>query len=163
MFLSRLLTPAEQNYRATELEVSCIVWAVRKLRHMIEAAPEDLLLVAYTNHIATTNLAVSLSTVSPDRLNKRLVQASPYLQQFRILIHHRAGRTNCVAGAQSRLPAKSPTAPDKEDDLDALAAWTDDLSDDTYAFMLSTVEMNFASSNLVDSSMGRFHTLYCDH
>lgn len=42
MFLSRLLTPAEKHYWATELEVSCILWVVRKIRHMIEAAPEGL-------------------------------------------------------------------------------------------------------------------------
>ncbi|KAJ5411116.1 uncharacterized protein N7487_005475 [Penicillium crustosum] len=42
MFLSRLLTPAEKHYWETELEVSCIVWVVRKIRHMIEAALENL-------------------------------------------------------------------------------------------------------------------------
>ncbi|KAJ6096625.1 hypothetical protein N7486_007371 [Penicillium sp. IBT 16267x] len=47
LFLSRLLTDAEKDYWATELEVSCIVWAIRKLRRMIEAAPEDLTPVVY--------------------------------------------------------------------------------------------------------------------
>ncbi|OQE87642.1 hypothetical protein PENNAL_c0019G11277 [Penicillium nalgiovense] len=37
MFPSRLLTPVKKHYWTTELEVSCIVWVVRKIRHMIEA------------------------------------------------------------------------------------------------------------------------------
>lgn len=48
---SCILTPAEKHYWATELEVSCIVWVVRKIRHMIEAVPEDLTPVAYTDHM----------------------------------------------------------------------------------------------------------------
>ncbi|KAJ5252623.1 hypothetical protein N7489_003033 [Penicillium chrysogenum] len=71
MFLSRVLTPAEKHYWATELEISCLVWVVRKIRHMVEAAPDDLTPVAYTDHIATINLATSLSSASPDRLNLR--------------------------------------------------------------------------------------------
>ncbi|KAJ5926427.1 hypothetical protein N7516_008200 [Penicillium verrucosum] len=39
--IDSLLTPAEKHW-ATELEVSCIVWVVRKIHHMIEAAPEHL-------------------------------------------------------------------------------------------------------------------------
>ncbi|CAP85697.1 hypothetical protein EN45_058060 [Penicillium chrysogenum] len=75
------LTPAEKHYWATELEISCLVWVVRKIRHMVEAAPDDLTPVAYTDHIATINLATSLSSASPDRMNLRLVRASQYLQQ----------------------------------------------------------------------------------
>ncbi|KAJ5435515.1 hypothetical protein N7445_006400 [Penicillium cf. griseofulvum] len=56
MFLSRLLTPAEKHYWATELEVFCIVWVVRKIRHMIEAAPEGLTPIAYTDHIAKVQI-----------------------------------------------------------------------------------------------------------
>lgn len=79
MFLSRLLTPTEKHYWAIELEVSCLVWVVRKIRQMIEAAPDDLTPMAYTDHIATINLATSLSSASPDRINLRLVRASQYL------------------------------------------------------------------------------------
>lgn len=99
MFLSHLLTPAEKHYRATEFEVSCIVWVVHGIRHMIEAAPENLTPVAYTDHIAMINLATSLSSTSPDRMNLRLVRASQYLQQFRLLVYHKAGKLNCVADA----------------------------------------------------------------
>jgi hypothetical protein len=58
-----------------ELEVSCIVWVVRKIRHMIEA-PDNLTPVAYTDDIATIHLATTLSSASPGRMNLRLVRAS---------------------------------------------------------------------------------------
>lgn len=58
---SGLLTPAEKHYWATELEVSCIIRVVRKIRNMIEAAPEGFTLVTCTDHIATINLTISLS------------------------------------------------------------------------------------------------------
>jgi hypothetical protein len=55
-------------------------------------APDDLTPIAYTDHIATINLATSLSSASPDRMNLRLVRASQYLQQFRLLVYHKAGK-----------------------------------------------------------------------
>ncbi|KAJ5167688.1 uncharacterized protein N7482_003282 [Penicillium canariense] len=49
---------------------------VRKTRYIIEAVPDDLILVIYTNYIATINLATSLLSASLDRLNLRLVRIS---------------------------------------------------------------------------------------
>jgi hypothetical protein len=57
LFLSRLLSAAENNYWPTELEVSCLVWTIRKLRHMIEAAPHDKPAVIYTDHSSTIGIA----------------------------------------------------------------------------------------------------------
>jgi dUTPase len=154
MFLSRLLTPAEKHYWSTELEVSCIVWVVRKIRHMIEAAPDDLTPVAYTDHIATINLATSLSSSSPDRMNLRLVRASQYLQQYRLLVYHKAGKLNCIADALSRLAAVDKAEPREDDDLDALhvtiasdlqlpgTATTWDVPDDAYAFLTSCIQLS---------------------
>ncbi|OQD67322.1 hypothetical protein PENDEC_c039G03438 [Penicillium decumbens] len=158
LFLSRLLTPAEKSYWPTELEVSCIVWAIRKARHMIEAAPEDLTPIAYTDHIATINLATSHTTASPDRLNLRLVRASQYIQQFRIKIHHRSGRSNLIAHALSRLPSKAPTQPKPDDDLDALAV---DVLDTSYVFLTSAVEMSpaFRQKLLQGSSLKCYNGL----
>ena len=38
MFLSRLLSDAETRYWPTELEIAGLVWVIKKVRHMIEAA-----------------------------------------------------------------------------------------------------------------------------
>ncbi|KAJ5232494.1 hypothetical protein N7468_005450 [Penicillium chermesinum] len=123
MFLSRLLSTAEKNYWPTELEVSCLVWTLRKARHLFEAAPADLPPVIYTDHSGTVTIATSssLKSANSDNLNLRLVRASQFIQQFRVLIHHRPGVGNKVADALSRLPSSKPTKPRADEgDLDSL-------------------------------------------
>ncbi|KAJ5845048.1 hypothetical protein N7534_008717 [Penicillium rubens] len=139
---------------ATELEISCLVWVVRKIRQMIEAAPDNLTPIAYTDHIATINLATSLSSVSPDRMNLRLVRVSQYLQQFRFLVYHKAGKLNNIADALPRLPAVDKAQPREDDDLDALhvdsasdltlpgSTPTWDVPDEAYAFLTSCVQLS---------------------
>ena len=105
MFLSRALKlPVEANYWITELEVACCVWAVRKLRHLIESGISTTI---FTDHSATTAIArqTSLETVSIDKLNLRLVRASEYLSQFTITYVHHPGKYMYVADALSRLSA----------------------------------------------------------
>ncbi|KAJ5399626.1 hypothetical protein N7465_010115 [Penicillium sp. CMV-2018d] len=118
MFLNRLLTPAEKNYWATELEVSCITWTIKKVRHLIETAKKPV--IFYTDHSATIAVATSLKTSSTERLNLRLVRASMYMQQFPIKVFHRPRKTSRIADALSRLPSVSPTLPKQDDDLEAL-------------------------------------------
>ena len=55
LFLLRTLTPAESRYWPTELGVACLVWAIRKTRHMVEAS--DLPTVVYTDHAASVAIA----------------------------------------------------------------------------------------------------------
>jgi hypothetical protein len=131
-----------------------LVWVVRKIRQMIEAAPDNLTPIAYTDHIATINLATSLSSVSPDRMNLRLVRVSQYLQQFRFLVYHKAGKLNNIADALPRLPAVDKAQPREDDDLDALhvdsasdltlpgSTPTWDVPDEAYAFLTSCVQLS---------------------
>ncbi|KAJ5110022.1 hypothetical protein N7532_002667 [Penicillium argentinense] len=131
LFLSRCLSRAESNYWPTELEVACLVWVLRKVRHLVQAAPVDLPVIIYTDHSGTTAIAdsASLRSVASDRLNLRLVRASQYIQQFRVKVFHPPGVTNKVADALSRLPSTDPTLADEDqDDLDALCV-TPDQSD----------------------------------
>ncbi|KAJ5090186.1 hypothetical protein N7532_008870 [Penicillium argentinense] len=123
LFLSRDLSAAERNYWPTELEVACLVWVLRKIRHMVQAAPPHLPVVIYTDHSSTTPIAQSspLRSVASDRLNLRLVRASQYIQQYRLRVFHRPGATNQVVDALSRLPTKQHEA-GQSDDLDALLA-----------------------------------------
>ena len=139
MFLSRLLTTAEKNYWATELEVSCITWTIRKVRHHIEAS--KIPVIFYTDHSATIAIATSLRTVATEKLNLRLVRAAMYIQMFQVKVFHRPGRTNRIADALSRLPSATPSPAKREDDLDAL--WTTPTDNDTpYAFQASTMHMS---------------------
>jgi hypothetical protein len=51
MFLSKLLSPAERNYHATELEIACLVYACRKLRVMIQSSLQPVAVI--TDHAST--------------------------------------------------------------------------------------------------------------
>ena len=112
LFLSRELTTAEKGYWPTELEVSGLVWVIRKLRHMVESANQPV--VVFTDHSATCQIArqTSLNTVSIEKSNLKLIRSSEYLQRFRLDIRHRSGITNVIPDALSRLPRDTaPTLP----------------------------------------------------
>ena len=124
MFLSRCLNDAERNYWPTELEVAGIVWVVKKIRHMIESNRKPPVIV-YTDHSAAVPISkqTSLNTTSTDKLNLRLVRASQYLSAFNLELRHKAGKSNTVPDALSRLPqAIEPASDQSEGVLDALHA-----------------------------------------
>jgi hypothetical protein len=77
MFLSRQLNKAEQNYWPTELEVAGLVWVLRKISHTVQSSKKPP--IFFTDHSATVSIAkqTSLSTSSTEKLNLRLVRASP--------------------------------------------------------------------------------------
>ena len=104
LFLSRDLIDAETRYWPTELEISGLVWMIKKVRHLVEAS--KLPVIVYTDHSSTVNIAKqsSLNTTSIEKLNLRLVRSSEYLQRFRLDIRHRPGKTNVIPDALSRLP-----------------------------------------------------------
>ncbi len=79
MFLSRCLTNAELRYGPSELEVACLVWAVKKLRTMLHSS--NLPVTVLTDHSATKGIVdqTTLNTDSTDQANRRLINASVYL------------------------------------------------------------------------------------
>lgn len=91
---------------------------------MIEACPAELLAVIYTDHSGTVAIAIatSLSSTSLERQNLRLVRASQFIQQFRLKVFHRPGKSNRIADALSRLPSSTQTPPTQLDSLDELQA-----------------------------------------
>ena len=103
MFLSRMLTSAEERYWPTELEMAGLVWVVRRARHIIEASQHPT--VVYTDHAANTGIAkqTTLSSSNTDKLNLRLVRASTYLFQFRLDVRYRPGKRHVIPDALSRL------------------------------------------------------------
>ena len=127
MFLSRCLNTAEHNYWPTELEVAGIVWVVKKIRHMIESSLKPPVIV-YTDHSAAVPISkqTTLNTTSTDKLNLRLIRASQYLSAFNLELRHKAGKSNTVPDALSRLPQASTTqSTESEGALDALYGSTE--------------------------------------
>ena len=51
LFLSKLLTDAETQYWPTELEIACLVWAIKKIYYMINGSLAGTMI--WTNHSAT--------------------------------------------------------------------------------------------------------------
>ena len=115
MFLSKMLNQAERNYWPTELEIAGIVWVVRKIRHMIESSKIPLTII-YTDYSAAIPISkqTSLTSLSTDKLNLRLIRASQYLSQFNLELRHKSGKENTVPDALSRLtglPSDEPERP----------------------------------------------------
>ena len=103
LFLSKTLNPAESRYWPTELEVACLVWTVRRIRHLIESSKQATRV--YTDHSATTSIVQqsTLRSTNTDKLNLRLVRASQYLSQFSLDVRHKPGKGHVVPDALSRL------------------------------------------------------------
>ena len=76
MFLSKVLSSAEAKYWPIKLEVACLVWTLKKVRHIIESA--ELSTIMYINYSITIDITrqAILLTTSINRLNLRLIRAS---------------------------------------------------------------------------------------
>ena len=150
LFLSRMLNDAETRYWPTELEMAGLVWVVRRVRHMIEAAKNTT--VVFTDHAANTSIAkqTTLSSSNTDKLNLRLIRASTYLSQFRLDVKHRPGKEHVVPDALSRLssgngPANTlRTSPSDVLDLDSYFSGVEDPScdPDNYAYAGTLISMS---------------------
>lgn len=107
LVLSEILTTAESKYGPSELEIACLVWTVRRIRHMIEAAVKT---IVYTDHVSNVSIVLQtiLSTSNVDKLNPRLIRASQYLSQFPIEVRWKPGKSRIVPDALSRLDDEKP-------------------------------------------------------
>ena len=138
LFLSRMLTDAEARYWPTKMEVAALVWAIKKVRHMVEATRKPVTIV-YTDHSATVAIVkqISLNTVSTEKLNLRLIRASEYLQRFRLDVRYKPGKVNIIPDALSHLASQEcrpgQTSRAELDELDALTV---------KCYPVSLVEMN---------------------
>ena len=122
LFLSKLLTKAEARYWPTELEVAGLVWSVKRIRHMIEAAEKKVMV--FTDHAASTAIAcqTKLQSSSIDKLNQRLICASAYLSQFNLDVRYKPGKKHVLPDALSRLASTAISRDDGAEVLDLHAS-----------------------------------------
>ena len=104
MFLSRCLNTTKRNYWLTKLKIADIIWVVKKIRHIIKSSQKPPVVV-YTNHSAAISISKQtiLNISSTNKLNLRLIRAFQYLSSFNLELRHKAGKTNIVLNALSRL------------------------------------------------------------
>jgi hypothetical protein len=102
-FISRKLSPAEDNYWPADMEMSGLVWAVKKLRPYMERA----YMWFVTDHKPNIDIfdMKSLVTTSTSRSNLRLETWGIYLTQFcgrMIVLYSKGSKIDCP-DALSRL------------------------------------------------------------
>ena len=134
-FLSKATSSAESRYEATELEVACLVWTLRKMRHLVEGCNAPVII--YTDHASTKGIMshTNLGSSCVDKLNRRLIRASQYVSQFSLDIRHRPGASNVPADSLSRLPS-TQKSPESSNVLDEI------LMHDGRAFYMSTAQID---------------------
>lgn len=144
LFLSKTLTPTEQRYWPTELEVACVVWTMKTIRWMIETSTHEVTIM--TDHASTAGIMrqTALTSSATDKLNIRLTRASLYVSQFKNLkICYVPGREHTVPDALSRLPAYRGHE----------KAYGEDVLDDlVMAFLLETVSDSYVVTTTLDIS-----------
>jgi hypothetical protein len=92
-YASRKLLPREQKYSAIELELLCLVWALKKWEHFVY----NTTVLVQTDHSPLKWL--NSLTVQ----NSRLTRYSLYLQRFHLNVTHKKGVLNANCDALSRL------------------------------------------------------------
>ena len=102
-FLSKPLSTAEKNYWPTDLEMSGLVWSVKKLRPYMDHVHVHF----YTDHRPNVDIAsmTGLNTTSTARSSMRLQTWAIYLNNFKdkMTLHYEKGSNLDCPDALSRL------------------------------------------------------------
>ena len=98
-FISRTLSSTEENYATNEREMLGVVWALHNLRNFIYGAK----LKIYTDHLPLT------FTLSPKNNNAKLKRWKAFLEEHDYEMFYKAGKSNVVADALSRIQINSLT------------------------------------------------------
>ena len=125
-FLSRLLIKTELNYWPTKMKTACLIWVIRKIRHMIQFCEKNV--IVQTDHFFIIDIAKQKSitiTNSIMRLNLRLVRASQFLSQFSNLdIRHKSEKYYVISNALSRLKSLNISNVENDDYSELNALYT---------------------------------------
>ena len=103
MFLSKLLFTAESHYWLTELEMTDLIWVIKKLHHLVNFMIKSVII--YTDYSAVIFIArqTTLSSLNTDKLNNQLIWVSQYLTQFNVNVRYKSGKHHLVSDMLSRL------------------------------------------------------------
>jgi hypothetical protein len=106
LFLSKTLFKIEFKYWLTKLKMIELVWAIKKITHMIKSSKHSTII--YIDHDVNSIIAtiIKLSIFSTNRFNMKLMCVSMYFSQFRLNIRHRSKKFNIISDVLSRLSIK---------------------------------------------------------
>jgi hypothetical protein len=147
-YLSKQLNKHEIHYWPTKLEIAGIVWAVQKLRHLVEGVPA---IKIFTDHKAAEDIlsSTTLKTSSSVRQNLRLIRASQFISQYpNITVIHRPEKDHVNADALSRLTQLKEKTPDPREDEGGI-----------YRFLTTIVGVSMATLCLLEDGYLKDHHL----
>ena len=104
MFLNKCFNSVEKNYWSTKLKVTDIIWAIKKIKHMIEFIEMSSMII-YIDHSATISIfrQITFITFNMNKLNLKLIKASQYLFNFNLFIRHKIDKFNVVSDVLFKL------------------------------------------------------------
>lgn len=145
MFLSRMLTSTKKKYWFTELEMTKLVWLIKRIRHLIEISKH--VIIIYTNHVVNSSIArqTKLTSNSVDKLNMKLMRVSAYLSQFRLNVRYKSDKSHIISNVLSRLSINNCLLNDKHDVLNIENFHTDMQNfenDYVYVYNCELIEMS---------------------
>ena len=112
-YLSRSLSAPEKNYPISELEMTCVVWAIKKLHYY---------LAAVRFRVVTDHVGLTVLFKIRESLNSRLARYNLILSTYDFDIVYRPGKQHLCPDHLSRLPEyedpNPPTPPPKLLDLE---------------------------------------------
>lgn len=93
-FISRTLSPTEQNYATNEKELLAIIWALQKLRNFLYGIAD---ITIFSDH---QSLKYAISEKNP---NNKLKRWKNLIEEFGAKLEYKPGNQNIVADALSRI------------------------------------------------------------
>ena len=143
LFLSRMLSNVEHKLFSIELEMTALIWTMKRIRHMIESTTK--ITIIFIDHVANSSIArqITLSSENIDKLNLKLMRVSIYLSQFDLNIWYRSEKSNVVSDALSRLSSNAIIKNQNIDvlDIESYHSSIIDVSLTIYAFQNTLIVM----------------------
>ncbi len=99
LFLSKLFQDIKMQYWSTELEVTELIWVVKKIRYIIEVTVKNVII--YIDYVILIRISYqfSLNITVMKKLNLHLIWVSEYLQHFCLNIHYKSKKSNIILNA----------------------------------------------------------------
>ena len=142
LFLSKILTSMKSRYWPTKLEMTELIWTIRRTAHMMKSS--NHVTIIYIDHEAISRIVdqIKLSSTNIDKQNLKLVRIFMYLSQFRVEIRHRSEKFNIILDVLSRLSTKKRELI-KRIDLETYDNIVkDSTNDETHAFVVTLIAMS---------------------
>jgi hypothetical protein len=104
MFLSKIFISSKTKYWFTELEMTKMIWIIRKVKHLIKTSRKQSIIV-FTNHSVLINIIKQtfLITFNIEKLNLRFVKVSQYFSVLSIDIKMKFEKFHVISNALFRL------------------------------------------------------------